>query len=103
MVSVERLAGKLFPFSEFNLEMFGDISLSKAENLSRLPDLVLLHNVYIVQYVFLPTEQSETSFKIFILIFDSTYICPDLFDWKENTFFSFLCISNSKSAISLII
>ena len=42
MVSVERLAGKLFPFSEFNLEMFGDISLSKAENLSRLPDLVLL-------------------------------------------------------------
>ena len=62
-----------------------------------------LHNVLFVQYVFLPTEQSETYFKIFILIFDSTYICPDLFDWKENTFFSFLCISNSKSAISLII
>ena len=25
-----------------------------------------VHNVYIVQYVFLPTEQSETYFKIFI-------------------------------------
>ena len=48
---------------------------------------VALHNVLFVQYVFLPTEQSETYFKIFILIFDSTYICPDLFDWKENTFF----------------
>ena len=46
-----------------------------------------LHNVLFVQYVFLPTEQSETYFNIFILIFDSTYICPDLFDWKENTFF----------------
>ena len=49
-----------------------------------------LHNVYIVQYVFLPTEQSETYFKNFILTYDLTYICPGLFDWKENTFFSFL-------------
>ena len=46
-----------------------------------------LHNVYIVQYVFLPTEQSETYFKNFILTYDLTYICPGLFDWKENTFF----------------
>ena len=50
-------------------------------------DFLPVHNVYIVQYVFLPTEQSETYFKICILTFDSTYICPDLFDWKENTFF----------------
>ena len=46
-----------------------------------------MHNVYIVQYVFLPTEQSETYFKIFILTYDLTYICPGLFDCEENTFF----------------
>ena len=45
-----------------------------------------VHNVYIVQYVFLPTEQSETYFKNFILTYDLTYICPGSFDWKENTF-----------------
>ena len=46
-----------------------------------------LHNVLFVQYVFLPTEQTETYFKICILTYDLTYICPGLFDWKENTFF----------------
>ena len=46
-----------------------------------------VHNVLFVQYVFLPTEQSETYFKIFLLTYDLTYICPGLFDWKENTFF----------------
>ena len=56
-----------------------------------------LHNVYIVQYVFLPTEQSETYFKNFILTYDLTYICPGLFDWKENTFFFIFVKSNSKS------
>ena len=53
-----------------------------------------MHNVLFVQYVFLPTEQSETYFKIFILTYDLTYICPGLFDWKENTFF--LIFVNSK-------
>ena len=56
-----------------------------------------MHNVYIVQYVFLPTEQCETYFKNFILTYDSTYICPGLFDWKENTFFFIFVKSNSKS------
>lgn len=56
-----------------------------------------MHNVYIVQYVFLPTEQSETYFKNFILTYDLTYICPGLFDWKENTFFFIFVKSNSKS------
>jgi len=46
-----------------------------------------VHNVLFVQYVFLPTEQTETYFKICILTYDLTYICPGLFDWKENTFF----------------
>ena len=46
-----------------------------------------MHNVLFVQYVFLPTEQTETYFKICILTYDLTYICPGLFDWKENTFF----------------
>ena len=38
-----------------------------------------LHNVYFVQYVFLPTEQSETYLKIWVLIYHLTYICPSLF------------------------
>ena len=59
--------------------------------------LVTLHNVYIVQYVFLPTEPSETYFKIFVLTYDLTYICPCLFDWKENTFFFIFVKSNFKS------
>ena len=58
-----------------------------------------LHNVLFVQYVFLPTEQSETYFRILILTYDLTYICPGSFDWKENTFFLLLCISNSKSGV----
>ena len=46
-----------------------------------------LHNVYIVQYVFLPTEKAETYLKIYVLIYHSTYICPSLFIWKENLIF----------------
>ena len=40
---------------------------------------VALHNVLFVQYVFLTTKQSETYFKIFILTYDLTYICPFFF------------------------
>ena len=41
-----------------------------------------MHNVLFVQYVFLPTEQSETYFKNSIFTYDLTYICPGLFDWN---------------------
>ena len=58
---------------------------------------ISVHNVLFVQYVFLPTEQTETYFKICILTYDLTYICPGLFDWKENTFFFIFVKSNSKS------
>ena len=46
-----------------------------------------LHNVLFVQYVFLPTEQAETYLKIYVLIYRSTYICLNLFSWKENLIF----------------
>ena len=46
-----------------------------------------MHNVYFVQYVFLPTEQAETYLKISVLIYHLTYICPSLFGWKENMIF----------------
>ena len=43
-----------------------------------------MHNVYIGQYVFLPTEQAETYLKSCVLINYSTYICLCLFGWKVN-------------------
>ena len=46
-----------------------------------------MHNVYFVQYVFLPTEQAEIYLKICVLIYHLTYICPSLFGWKENMIF----------------
>ena len=46
-----------------------------------------MHNVYFVQYVFLPTEQAETYLKMCVLIYHSTCICPNLFGWKENLIF----------------
>ena len=69
----------------FLLNAFG--CLCKPFNIAIFICICTLHNVLFVQYVFLPTEQSETYFKIFILTYDLTYICPGLFDWKENTFF----------------
>ena len=46
-----------------------------------------LHNVHIVDFVFLPTEQVATYLKICISTYRLTYIDPNSFDWKENTFF----------------
>ena len=43
-----------------------------------------IHNVLFGQYVFLPTEQTETYLKICVSINFSTYICPCMFGWKEN-------------------
>ena len=79
----------------YNVE--GKHYLVKTKDETSLKENSPVHNVYIVQYVFLPTEQSETYFKNFILTYDLTYICPGLFDWKENTFFFIFVKSNSKS------
>ena len=46
-----------------------------------------MHNVLFVQYVFLSTEQAETYLEIYVEIYHSKYICPSLFDWKENLIF----------------
>ena len=37
--------------------------------------------------VYLPTEQAEKYFKIYVLICHLTYICPSLFGWKANIIF----------------
>ena len=84
------------------MTLYCGVGLSKTlkictDLLWRIITYTTLHNVYIVQYVFLPAEQSETYFKNFILTYDLTYICPGLFDWKENTFFFIFVKSNSKS------
>ena len=46
-----------------------------------------LHNVLLVQYVFLLTEQAETYLKIFALKRHLMYIWPSLFGWMENMIF----------------
>ena len=46
-----------------------------------------MHDVLFVQYVFLPAEQTDTYFKIYVLMYHSKYICPSLFGWKENFIF----------------
>ena len=56
-----------------------------------------LHNVYIGQYIYLATEQSETYRKSCILIYLLTYICPSSFDCEVNTYFWIFVKSNSKS------
>ena len=47
-----------------------------------------MHNVLFVQYVFLPTKQAETYLKIYVLIYNLTYICTSLFDWRENMIYN---------------
>ena len=49
--------------------------------------LSAMHNVLFVQYVFLPTKQAETYLKIYVLIYNLTYICTSLFDWREHMIF----------------
>ena len=61
-----------------------------------------MHNVPFVQYVFLPTEQAVTYFKIYVLIIHLTYICPSLFGWKENMIFE-ETVSSSKFAIAILL
>ena len=46
-----------------------------------------LHDVYIWQYIYLATEQTETYRKSCILIYLLTYICPSSFDCEVNTTF----------------
>ena len=49
-------------------------------------NVLAVHNVYFVQYVFLLTEQAETHIEICVLIYHLTYICPSS-DGKENMIF----------------
>ena len=58
-----------------------------------------LHNVYIGEYIYLATEQTETYRKSCILIYLLTYICPSSFDCEVNTYFWFIVKFNSKSGI----
>ena len=46
-----------------------------------------VHCVYIGQYIYLATEQTETYCKSCILIYLLTYICPSSFDCEVNTNF----------------
>ena len=43
-----------------------------------------MHNVYILEYLFLRTEQAGTYLKSCHLLYHSTYICPILFSPKEH-------------------
>ena len=56
-----------------------------------------VHNVYIGEYIYLVTEQTETYRKSCILIYLLTYICPSSFDCEVNTYFWIFVKSNSKS------
>ena len=58
-----------------------------------------VHNVYIGEYIYLVTEQTETYRKSCILIYllYLTYICPSSFDCEVNTYFWIFVKSNSKS------
>ena len=58
---------------------------SKSVKMTRKSQIQSLQNHgFLENQVFLPTEQAETYLKIYILIYHSTYICPNLFGCKEN-------------------
>ena len=50
--------------------------------------LMTLHNVLLVQYIFLTTEQAQTYLKFFVLVSHLTYVCPILFECEKHIFFS---------------
>ena len=53
-------------------------------DLVTLPNVTGVHNVYILEYLFLQTEQAGTYLKICHLLYHSKYICPILFSPKEH-------------------
>ena len=98
---VEALGG----FNDTMVEMFGAkvdfrwqpmTSSSSSSSSSSSP----VHNVQFVQYMH-ATEQAQTYLKIWVLVSQWTYICPNLFKRGQNNFFlTFLCFPNSRSGIS---
>ena len=54
-----------------------------------ISDLMILYIIYITWYRFFMRNgrTSGSYLKIYILIYHSTYICPNLFGWKENLIF----------------
>ena len=75
---------------------FGTLKIG--QNDPEIPNLEFESHGFLENQVFLPTEQAETYLKICVLIYHSTYICPSLFNWKENLIFKETEKNNASSA-----
>ena len=74
-----------FSFSSTRNITFGTLKIG--QNNPEIPNLEIESHGFLENQVFLPTEQAETYLKIYILIYHSTYICPNLFGLMENLIF----------------